>query len=620
MNKTETYESTSTTSTAAPAEGSVPRAEYPRPDFVRASYFCLNGTWKFDFDDEDKGQAEKWQKGHDYSKKITVPFAYQTSLSGIGDTSFHDVIWYEREFEAPDMEADEELLLHFGAIDYIADIYLNGELAAHHEGGDSPIHINATHYLTEGVQRLTVRAYDPGADETIPRGKQFWEEHEYGIWYTGTSGIWQPVWMEVVNKCRLEKVRMTTHFEEGCEEIKVISAGDCRGLTVCAHITLGNEVIGDLSSTFVSNEVVLLLDVVQKHIFRTSFHHNGRTWTPETPQLYDVSLTLTDGEKVLDQVSTYFGFRKVHIENGMIYLNNRPYYQRLVLDQGYWPESLLTAPSDEALKFDIEAAKKLGFNGCRKHQKAEDPRFLYWADRLGFLVYGECASVPTFGEDQMRREMHLWSEILDRDMNHPSIVAWVPINESWGVPNIHLDPREQHYTQTLYHYLHACDNTRLVISNDGWELTETDICAIHNYEQGNDDEKEKREAFSHMFDSREEMINHPCGHFDIYARGFSDKGVPIVVTEFGGIGFDVKKSDGGWGYTNVNSAEHFIKEYDRVVSTVIDSPVVAGFCYTQLTDVEQGVNGLLTYDRQFKCDPEEIKKINCKYRRMRVTP
>lgn len=596
------------------------RTEYPRPDFVRDSFQCLNGTWKFSFDDRDAGVDEKWYRTNTFSGTIEVPFAYQAKLSGVADAGVHDILWYEKEVVIEEDYTGKDVLLHFGAVDYICDVYINGGFAGHHEGGDSPFTICMTPCLQEGNQKIVVRVYDPYKDETIPRGKQFWEEESAGIWYTPTSGIWQSVWIEVVEKRRIEKVRFISRFDEGKEEIRVFLRGNCMDCRVGVKIAFEGMEILETSSKCIGSELIFSADLIQNHIMRTNFHDDGLTWTPESPNLFDVELTLVekDGKKV-DKVISYFGFRKIHTENGMIYLNNKPYYQRLVLDQGYWPEGLLTAPTDEALKFDIEAAKKLGFNGCRKHQKAEDPRFLYWADKLGYLVWGECASIPTFGEKQVNRELALWTEIVERDFNHPSIVCWVPLNESWGVPGIHGNRQQQHYSQMLYHYLHSVDPTRLVISNDGWEMTETDICAIHNYEHGEEAGSKKAQKFAEMFAGRKALTEHPCGAWDVYAKGFHDMGAPIVLSEFGGIGFDISHDEKkAWGYTSVTDEKEFVEEYRRILDVVLDSPALAGLCYTQLTDVEQEVNGIMTYDRKWKCAPESIFEINMQYRRRRV--
>lgn len=402
-------------------------------------------------------------------------------------------------------------------------------------------------------------------------------------------------------------------YDDGKESICCTTAGDCTGCLVEYEIRFQEDLVGAGTVACCHPVISWDVDLIQQHIFRTNFHDDGWSWTPEHPNLFTAVLTLRTAEgHVTDQVSSYFGFRKVHQENGMVYLNNKPYYERLVLDQGYWPNGLMSAPTDEDYKKDIELAKQMGFNGCRKHQKMEDPVFLYWADQLGFLVWGECASAPMYGPDAAKRLMQEWSEILERDYSHPCIVVWVPLNESWGIPNIHFDAIQQHFSQAMYHYLHALDHTRLVVSNDGWEMTETDICAIHNYAHGQKEETAKFAAYKQMLSTRENLVGRPSADWDIYARGFAYRGEPIVLTEFGGIGFELC-GEGAWGYTAVDNEEDFLEDYRRIMEAVYMSEGLCDFCYTQLTDVEQEMNGLLTYDRKPKCRLEKIQEINLQY-------
>jgi beta-galactosidase/beta-glucuronidase len=334
---------------------------------------------------------------------------------------------------------------------------------------------------------------------------------------------------------------------------------------------------------------------------RSNIHDGGWYWSPEHPNLFDVTLTLMSGENVLDQVESYFGMRKVSIENGRFMLNNRPYYQKLVLDQGYFPDGLLTAPSDEDLKRDIELAKAMGFNGARKHQKVEDPRYLYWADRLGFLVWGEMANCFEYSEEAVRRLTTEWIEAVKRDYSHPCIVVWVPINESWGVPRIAHDPQQQAHATSLYYLTKALDPTRPVLSNDGWEHTISDICGIHNYRSAEEMEK--------AYESLETAITTTPANRLIYARGYGYRGEPILITEYGGIAYRADRTE-GWGYAEVKSSEELVAEYRKVTEALQKSPLVQGYCYTQLTDVEQEINGLLTYDRKPKCELGKIKEIN----------
>lgn len=603
------------------------RTEYPRPQFQRDDWHNLNGTWQFAFDDNNIGIDKHWYDDslagtNPFDRRIEVPFAYQAKLSGIGTAERHDVVWYRRKVDIAVPDSTHRVILHFGAVDYEASVYVNGHQVIQHVGGNTPFDVDITSNLNQDTTRQTivVRAFDPQDDEQIPRGKQFWEPQSSGIWYTNTTGIWQTVWYDVVSTKRLENVHFTTLLDDNSVicEAKGIAVGPQDSLRYAVRYKDIDVASGTLQ--WVSDELTWTIDFVQNHIFCTGYHGGGDpSWTPEHPNLFDVELTVIDGDAntITDRVDSYFGIRKVHTERGMVYLNNRPYYQKLVLDQGYWPDGLLTAPSDEDYRRDIELSKSLGFNGCRKHQKMEDPRFLYWADKIGYIVWGECASAPVYTKPAVDRLMREWQEIVDRDYNHPCILTWVPLNESWGVPHIHTSREQQHFSQTMYHYLHAIDPTRLVESNDGWEQTETDICAIHNYNHGRPDEPERYQEYISMLFDKESLLASNASGWNIYAHGFTHHGEPIMLTEFGGIGFDVSGQP-GWGYISADNADEFVSEYARLMKAVYASSGLWGYCYTQLTDVEQEINGLLTYDRAPKCDPAAIKAINDGYHISRV--
>ena len=591
------------------------RKAYPRPQFVREAWQNLNGSWQFCFDDNNEGLAEKWYLDEkEFRDQIEVPFVYQCKLSGIQEDKSHEILWYKKSFEI-ETNGKERVLLHFGAVDYHAMIFLNGGLVCEHEGGHTSFTVDITDFLDRNKkeQSLAVRVYDPLEDELIPRGKQIWEDQPKGIWYTGTTGIWQTVWVEKVNHKYISDLKFTSLFDEGKESIICITEDTDFGDAIAYQISFEGNTICEGEVKCHNHTIKWDVDLIQNHIFRTNFHDNGWAWTPESPSLFEVLLVLKDAEgHVFDRVESYFGFRKVHKENGMVYLNNKPYYQKLVLDQGYWREGLMTAPADEAFKRDIELAKEMGFNGCRKHQKTEDPIFLYWADKLGFLVWGECASTVMYDPKAVKRLMTEWTEIIQRDYNHPSIIVWVPLNESWGIPNVHRNSMQQHFSQTMYHVLHALDDTRLVISNDGWEMTETDICAIHNYMHGQKEEVRKFAHYREMLANSRNLIDMPSTCWDIYAKGFAHTGEPVMLTEFGGIGFELS-GEGAWGYTSVENEDDFLEDYTRIMDTIFDSVGLCGYCYTQLTDVEQEMNGLLTYDRRPKCDLKKIRAINERY-------
>ena len=400
-----------------------------------------------------------------------------------------------------------------------------------------------------------------------------------------------------------------TDIDKGIVEISGEIDNFVSGTGVTANIKFGDELLTKITIYPEDSAFEWSINILGNHIFRMGYHNEGWLWTPEHPNLFTVNFETTAPNAVTDKVSSYFGMRKIHTANGMAYLNNRPYYQKLVLNQGYWPEGLLTAPSDEAFQKDISLAKEMGFNGARIHQKVEDPRYLYWADKMGFICWGECAAAPVFTRKAETTLYKEWLEIIERDYNHPSIVTWVPINESWGVPQVHIDRQQQHFTQAMYHLIHSLDTTRLVQSNDGWAQTETDICAVHNYAHGAKDDKETYDYYQETLHSWESIIRNPPV-WDIFAEGFTYQGQPILLTEFGGIGYNKQDADKGWGYTGAKSDEEFISEYQRIMKAVSQSHSLNGIVYTQLTDTEQEVNGLLTVDRQPKVDPEVIKKAN----------
>ena len=593
----------------------VPRPEYPRPQFRREGWTNLNGEWRFAFDDGDVGRAEGWQNvaadglaGSPFDLTITVPFSYQSGLSGIGETDFHDVVWYARTFEHPPGD-DERLLLHFGAVDYRAAVWINGAHVASHEGGHTPFSADVTFALREGENVLVVRAEDPSTDATIPRGKQYWKERSEGIFYTRTTGIWQTVWLEPVSRRRVGSLRLTPDVDDASLDVEAGVEAFEPGMTLRLVVLFdGDEVLDDrvtVTGPVVRRRLPLVRAGEAPDTPHLSRWPSARLWSPEEPNLYDLRLELLDaGGETLDRVDGYFGVRKVEARGDEVYLNNSPLYQRLVLDQGYFPDGILTAPTDEDLRRDIELAKAMGFNGARKHQKVEDPRWLYWADTLGFLVWGEMANSYQYSDDSVRRITAEWQEAVRRDYNHPSIVAWVPMNESWGVPSLATDPAQREHLLALYHLTRSLDGTRPVVSNDGWEHALTDLCNIHDYRDA--------AALAGTYVTPESSVSAAPAGRRIYAPGYTYRGEPILVTEFGGIAF--AGEEGGWGYTTVADADEFLGRYEAMIDALLDSAPVCGFCYTQLTDVEQEVNGLLTYNRKPKADLAKIRGITARNR------
>jgi beta-galactosidase/beta-glucuronidase len=555
--------------------------------------------WGFAFDDLDAGLRDGWFKGlAEFDRKILVPFTFEADLSGIGDQSFHERVWYRREIQIPQNWTGRRILLHFGAVDYRATVWVNGSVVGAHEGGHTPFTCDITRALNDGGGVLVVRAEDPPTDRYIPRGKQHWEERPASIFYARTTGIWQTVWLEPVPQSYIAAVKTTPSIEGTVKFNFKIAAPETNQFVKVFIREEGRLLATGMS---VSNGPLAAVSVLLE---------NPKLWSPESPNLYDACLELHSPHGLIDTVETYFGYRSINTQDGKILLNGSPYYLKTVLDQGYWPTSNLTPPTDEAIQSDIRMAKQLGFNGVRKHQKVEDPRYLYWADKLGLLVSGEMANSYLFNDDSVARITREWMEAIGRDYNHPSIVIWVPVNESWGVPNLR-EPKEQAHLRALYHLTKSLDDTRLVIDNDGWEHTEaTDLFAIHDYTTTGE------EFYRRFKDIGAHGVPLPLYGKLYSAPGHAYNGTPIFLSEFGGIGY-VRPEDrgkiptGSWGYSGIEpSQEAATKRLHGLYHAIARIRQIAGICYTQLYDVEQEVNGLLTYDRKTKFDPAVIRQLN----------
>lgn len=575
------------------------RQEYPRPQFVRKQWLNLNGEWNFAFDDENIGLKNNWNTNPNFDKVINVPFTYQCEMSGINIQDFHDVVWYSKKVVLPESYTEQSLLLHFGAVDYKSDIWVNGVHVCTHEGGHVPFSIDVTNVMAKELD-IVLRVEDPTNDLELPRGKQYWKERSESIFYTRTTGIWQTVWLEPVSKTNLSDVMLTPCLDTKKVKVEYEFEGCVNNTQLGVKISFkGVEIINDTLT--VKNNRGKRDFWLDQEVTVDWNHQESWTWSPENPELFDITFTVIKNNEVIDTVESYFGLRKVEIVDGQFLLNNRPYFQRLILDQGYWEESLLTAPSDEAFIKDIRLTKEMGFNGVRKHQKIEDPRYLYWADKMGLLVWAEMANAYVYSRKYVARITTEWMDAMKRDYNHPSIVAWTPLNESWGVDCIMNNKEEQAHATAMYWLTKSLDQTRPVISNDGWEHTQTDLLTIHDYEF-------KKEVLTKRYETIESTIaSKPAGR-GLFAKGWAFEGQPIIVSEMGGISYQ-KSSWEGWGYSAAVSDEDFIERYYNVISPLIESPVVQGFCYTQITDVEQEINGLLTYAREPKVDLSIIREI-----------
>lgn len=596
------------------ARASLPQATandgtYPRPQLVRSHWRDLGGRWGFAFDDDDRGTRQRWHETPALDGEIIVPFPPESPASGVGDTSAHQVLWYHRVLTSDDIAAaghasGRRLILRFGAVDYRAVVWVNGHRVGSHEGGHTPFSVDITDAVTEtGGSDIVVRVEDDAADVAQPRGKQDWREHPHVIWYHRTSGIWQPVWVESVPTLAVEWI----HWRS-----------DLASATVHARMGLSDTPTGDaavdveLSSggTVLARTIVHSSEPEVEVVLSLSGQSNGQAyeellWSPEHPRLIDASIHITDDGGRTDSVSSYLGLRSAAVDRRLFLLNDRPRYVRSVLSQGYWPESHLAAPSADALRDEVQLIKDLGFNATRVHQKFEDPRFLYWADRLGLMVWSEAPATFTFTSIAAQRTVREWLEVVHRDFSHPSIVTWVPLNESWGVQHIAHDARMLHFARSLVHLTKALDPTRPVVSNDGWEQADTDILAIHDYE-GDGDVMRARYRDRAAIDEMVAGVG-PAGRRLVLSGDVTD--LPVMLTEFGGISFDVHRTEDAWGYSAATSTDDFGARLRELMSAIHDSSALAGYCYTQLTDTLQETNGLVGADRVPKLPLEEIREI-----------
>ena len=572
---------------------------YPRPLLSRPEWFNLNGTWDFAVD-RDAEWSHPLQVH--WNDTIEVPFAPETKASGIGDTGFYQACWYRLGFDPPELALGERLLLHFGAVDYLATVWIDNARAVIHEGGYTPFYVDVTQWVHGGGRHeIVVCACDNPKDLEQPRGKQDWQREPHLIWYPRTSGIWQTVWLERVPDTRIAHVRFTSSLTRWeIDSLVGIEGRRTEPLRLRARFQVGPHVIADDTYVVVGQDVHRRIALSDPGIDDS---RNELLWSPNSPTLIDVQLDLLgDDGRILDHVTTYTALREISVQGDRVVLNGRPYQLRLVLDQGYWPETGLTPPDDDAVRRDVELAKAMGFNGVRKHQKIEDPRYLYWADHLGLLVWEEMPSAYRFTRRSISRVKRQWEEVIDRDYSHPCIAAWVPFNESWGVPNLPDNAAERHYVQALYHFTKTLDPSRPVIGNDGWESVATDIIGIHDYDE--DPQRMARRYYAK--DVRVRLFQHerPGGRL-LLLEGHQHANHPVVLSEFGGIALRDRAT---WGYSQCETTEQLAQRYVDLLQVVHGLQLLAGFCYTQFTDTYQEANGLLYADRKPKFPLEDIAR------------
>ena len=584
-------------------ESAIPRPEYPRPQFVRDQWLNLNGEWEFAFDDENEGLRLGWQDGRELPRRIIVPFCYQAELSGINDKKVHEYVWYARSFEIPSDWLVRDILLNFGAVDYSSTVWVNGFEVGHNQGGHVPFQFDIAPYLKPGVNRLTLRVEDK-QDPEQPRGKQSVTAIPQEIDYYCTTGIWQTVWLEPVPSLRIEELRVITQAQRNAVELFVYLHAPSSAWRIEVEVNDQDRLVTRAEARTAVATGHLILSIPY-----------AKLWSPESPHLYDLTVRLYDGTQVLDEVKSYFGLRGIELRDGKFLLNGSSVYLQMILDQGYWPQSYLTAPSDEALQTDIGWAKPFGFNGVRKHQKIEDPRWLYWCDRLGVMVWEEMPNAREWSLEAEEKLSAEWQRAVRRDYNHPCIVAWVPVNESMGFPQLAQQHAGQYaFIERMVRTTRRMDATRPVIDNDGWEHTDiADVCAIHDYSPSS-------EVLLKRYEKTLAGEGLPAtvwiGDKPLFARGSKYRGQPIVLSEVGGfltIPPDIPPEQRDVLYRFYDSferPEELVEKYRDLMKGIAALKFLGGFCYTQLTDIEQEINGLLTYDRQPKVPAEEIARIH----------
>lgn len=588
---------------------------YPRPQLVRDSWIELNGEWDFAFDNEKTGEKSHWEMGIPLveKRKILVPFSPETKESGVHIQNHSGYLWYQRMLPVNKKELEgKRFILHFEGVDYLSKVYINGKQVGQHCGGYSRFSFDVTEYIEDKENILTVLAIDSSYMEQ-PRGKQRWEQYSYACWYVQTSGIWKSVWGEVVNQRYIKDVKITPHLYEHTVEIEGLVEDAC--LLSVETKQSKCPLFANVKVKYQNIDVTEVQAIVQEGRFKLKVYLDNpaidpflvKRWSPQEPNLYDLEIKIKEEDGVLDSVFSYFGLREIRIEEGKFLLNGCPLYQRLILDQGYWKDTGLTPKDEEALLHDLQKIKEMGFNGVRKHQKIEDERFLYLCDTMGILVWSEFPSNYRFNQESIMAFTKEWMEAVKQNYNHPSIIAWTPFNESWGVFEIEKEKAEQYLTEGIYYLTKSLDPYRPVISNDGWEHTKTDLLTLHDYTERGEDFYKRYSAFIEQMKTTEE---YHCGFKSAFSNGYQYDKQPILLTEYGGIAFSTKEKE-QWGYGNtVETEEAFLERYESITKAIIELPFFQGFCYTQLTDVEQEVNGLLDENHEYKVSPEAIRKIN----------
>ena len=565
------------------------RTEYPRPDFIRGEWMNLNGEWDFEIDNSLSGKDREFYLRSSLDKKINVPFCPESKLSGIENKDFMNCVWYRKDFDVPKEWKNKKIILHFGAADYHTYVYINGKLAGEHVGGYTPFSFDITEFLNEEGNYICVCCEDDVRSVNQPSGKQSTKYHSWHCSYTRTTGIWQSVWLEPLNSVNIDKIKTFADISTPSLNIEAVLKGDFCGAVLCVEAFWQGKSVGKKEVEISSQCTTLNLELSEKHL-----------WEPGVGNLYDLKLEVKKDGEIFDSVDSYFGLRTVTLDGRAFKINGKTVFGRWVLDQGFYADGIYTAPKKEDLEADIIYSTQLGFNGARLHEKVFEPYFLYYADKHGYLVWDEHANwgMPTTKAEFLESFLSEWLEIVERDFNHPSVIGWCPFNETASLESNNNQKQDDMILKCVYYATKAIDKTRPVIDTSGHSHVVPEIYDVHNYEQ--DPAKLK----AHY----ENVINGEIGDHWCVGTKYDGK-MPVFVSEYGGTGWAIDKK--GWSYGNApKTEEEFIERYKGLTEALLHNKGIMGFCYTQLYDIEQEQNGLMTYDRKYKFDPEIFKKIN----------
>ena len=576
-----------------------PRSEYPRPNLVRSEWVCLNGEWDFIIDNSLSGKDLDYKGAYAFDKKIVVPFCPESKLSGIAHTDYMNCVWYKRDVEIPESFSEKRIILHIGASDWETNVYVNGKKAASHKGGYTPFSADITSLVSGSHALIAIEAIDSVRAGKQLSGKQSVAFASRGCYYTRTTGIWQTVWLEAVNPAHIINYGVVCDIEAPSVSFDVQLSEAALGKKISALISYEGREVGRAETTVCSETVHISSALSERHL-----------WEVGAGRLYDVSFTLSDGDTVLDRADGYFGLRSVAMSRDGFFLNGEYVFGRFVLDQGFYPDGIYTAPTDEALRKDIEDSMALGFNGARLHQKVFEPRFLYHADKLGYMLWGEAGN---WGWNHTKPEniytfIPEWLEEIERDKAHPSVIGWCPLNETWDKPDGSRMPNE--VPLMIYNVTRAKDSTRPVIINSGSVPAYDDSGRIIGATYDIHDYQQDPTAFATVLEDVDKgVVKDQLHRNPVYSkRQIFDPTKTIFFSEYGGIGW-VENGD-GWGYgASVKTKDEFLLRLEGLTAVLRENPSVCGFCYTQLYDVEQEKNGILTYEREFKFPKEKIRSI-----------